>query len=245
MKRLFLFLVANLLVWNAFAQSTDPAQLKKEGAEALEAKNYALAFDKFNAYLTQSGANDTIVIFNCAVCADKADKYADAAKYFQQSIKNDYNTESSYVGLTKAYYDMKKAPELIATAKEGIAKFPNNMNIQKLVYGFCMKNGQTLQKAGKIKEAEDAFEQALIITDKKLKTNVLYSLGVLYFNTGAKELGKIAPLATSDPDKYKKEKANVDADFKKASEYLNEAVTLSPDNENAKKILDQVKAVMK
>lgn len=245
MKKLFLLLATNLLALNLFAQTTDPEQLKKEGNEALTAKNYAVAFEKYNAYLTQSGKNDSTVIFNCAVCADKADKLEEAAKYFQKSIDNDYNAESSYVGLAKAYYDMKKGPQLIATAKEGMEKFPANINLQKLVYGYSMKQGQALQKAGKVKEAEDCFEQALIITDKKMKTNVLYSLGVLYYNTGAVTLQKATPLATSDPDKYNAEKAEATADFKKANDYLSEAVTLSPDNTNAKKLLDSVKAAMK
>ncbi|WP_106829429.1 tetratricopeptide repeat protein [Parabacteroides pacaensis] len=245
MKRLFVLLVANLLVWNSFAQNADPNQLIKEGDEALTAKNYPVAFEKYNAYLTQSGKNDTVRIYNCAVCADKADKFADAAKYFEKSIKNNYKTEDAYVGLAKAYSDMKKGPELIATAKEGMEKFPENINLQKLVYVYCMKNGQALQKANKIKEAEDTFEQGLIIKDKKMKTNVLYSLGVLYYNAGAKTLQAATPLATSDPDKYAKEKTEAMNDFKKASEYLNEVTTIAPDNANAKKLLDAVKAAMK
>lgn len=245
MKKVFLFLVANLLVFNSFGQADSADPLMKAGDEALTAKNYPVAFEKYNAYLTQSGKNDTVRVFNCAVCADKADKFAEAAKYFEQSIKNGYNLESSYVGAVKAYYDMKKGPELIALAKTGIEKFPNNANIQKLVYAYSMKTGQALQKANKIKEAEDTFEQGLILTDKTMKTNVLYSLGVLYYNTGAKTLQTATPLATSDPDKYAKEKAEATADFKKASEYLTEATTLSPDNANAKKLLDSVKAAMK
>lgn len=245
MKKLFLLFVANLLVLTLFAQTPDPAALKKEGNEALTAKNYAVAFEKYDAYLTQSGENDSTVIFNCAVCADKIDNFEGAVKYFKRSIELNYKPESSYVGLAKAYYDMKKGPELIATAKEGLEKFPANVNLQKLVYGFSMKQGQALQKANKTKEAEDCFEQALLITDKKMKTNVLYSLGVLYYNTAALALQKATPLATSDPDKYKAEKAEADADLKKASDYLSEAVTLSPDNANAKKLLDSVKAAMK
>lgn len=245
MKKVFLFLVANLLVFNSFAQSADTEKLMKEGDEALTAKNYPVAFEKYNAYLTQSGKNDTVRVYNCAVCADKADKFAEAAKYFEQSVKNNYNTESAYVGAAKAYYDMKKGNELIATAKTGLEKYPANVNLQKLVYSYCMKSGQALQKSGKIKEAEDTFEQALLISDKKMKTNVLYSLGVLYYNSGAKTLQAATPLATSEPDKYAKEKAEATADFKKASEYLKEAVTLSPDNANAKKLLDSVTAAMK
>lgn len=244
MKKLFLFLVANLLVFNSFAQ-TDPAQLKKEGDDALKANDFATAYEKYNAYLTQSGTVDSTVIFNTAVCADKANKLEDAVKYFKKSIEIGYKTESAYVGLAKAYLELKDGANLTATVKEGLEKFPGNMNLQKLLYSYCMKTGAALQKANKFKEAEACYEQGLIITDKALKSKVLYSLGVLYYNSAAVTLQKATPLATSDPEKYKAEKADADKDFAKAAEYLEETLTISPDNANAKKILDQVKASMK
>lgn len=237
-------MVVSLLVSNAFAQTADPAQLRKDGDEALKAKNYPVAYEKYNAYL-KAGNQDTIVIFNCAVCADQVKNYADAAKYFDQSVKLKYNLESSYIGLAKAYMNLKKEPELAATVKAGLAEFPGNMNLEKIIYVFSMKEGQAQQKAGDIKKAAESFEDALVVTDKKMKTNVLYSLGVLYFNKGAGILQKAAPLATSDADKYKTEKETADNDFKKASDYLKEAVELSPDNTNAKSLLDKVAATMK
>lgn len=244
MKKLFLFLVVSLLVSNVFAQTADPAQLRKDGDEALKAKNYAVAYEKYNAYIS-AGNQDTIVIYNCAVCADNTNKYAEAAKYFDQSVKLGYNPESSYVGLAKAYMNLKKEPELAATVKAGLEKFPANKNLEKIIYVFSMKEGQAQQKAGEVKKAAESFTDALIVTDKTMKTNVLLSLGILYYNKGAGVLTKATPLATSDPDKYKAEKEAANGDFKKASDYLKEALELSPDNANAKKTLDAVTAAMK
>lgn len=244
MKKLFLFLVVSLLVSNVFAQTADPAQLRKDGDEALKAKNYPVAYEKYSAFL-KAGNQDTIVIFNCAVCSDHVKNYADAAKYFDQSVKLKYNLESSYVGLAKAYMNLKQESELAATVKAGLAKFPGNVNLEKIIYVFSMKEGQAQQKAGDIKKATESFEDVLIVSDKTMKANALYILGILFFNKGAGILQKAAPLATSDPDKYNKEKEDAMSDFKKASDYLKEALELSPDNANAKSLLDKVTATMK
>lgn len=244
MKKFFLFLVVNLLLVGSVVAQADSDELKKVGDEALTAKNYAVAYEKYNEYLKAVEYKDSITVFNCAVCADQADKFADAAKYFEMSVKSGYKLEQSYIGLAKAYRDLKKNDEFIATIKAGLEKFPANVNLEKLLYVQSMKEGQAYQKAKDIKKTEECYEQALIITDKKLKTNVLYSLGALYFNDAATAMQKAAPLATSDPDKYKTEKAVFDAGFKKASDYLTEATTLSPDNANAKSLLEKVKAVM-
>ena len=46
-------------------------------------------------------------------------------------------------------------------------------------------------------------------------------------------------------DKYAAEKEKADARFKEAVDYLEEAAKVSPENENVKKMLPQVKAAMK
>ncbi len=74
----------------------------------------------------------------------------------------------------------------------------------------------------------------------------MYSLGVLCYNDGANILKKATPLANSDADKYAAEKGKkADGRFKEALDYLEEAAKISPENENVKKMLPQVKAVMK
>ena len=96
-----------------------------------------------------------------------------------------------------------------------------------------------------INKAEESYKQVTTLSNKKWKTDALYSLGVLFYNNGANVLKKAAPLATSDADKYAKEKAAADADFKKASDYLKEAVALSPDRAEIKKMLGQVEESLK
>ena len=56
---------------------------------------------------------------------------------------------------------------------------------------------------------------------------------------------KATPLASSNKEKYASEKAKADAAFKKAVDYLGEAVTLSPNRTEIKQMQDQVKAMIK
>ena len=89
------------------------------------------------------------------------------------------------------------------------------------------------------------YKHATDVTSKKWKTDALYSLGVLFYNNGADVLRKATPLASSNKEKYASEKAKADAAFKKAVDYLGEAVTLSPNRTEIKQMQDQVKAMIK
>lgn len=227
-----------------FAQ-TDPNQLKKEGNDALNAKNYELAFTKYDAFLKQTNSTDSVTAYNCGVCADKTKRYADAVKYFDIAIQKNYNLANAYVGKAGALKDMKKNAEYVATLEDGLKVAPNDKNLEKLYAIYYLIEGQKFQKANDIIKAEESYKHVTTLKGKKWKTDALYSLGVLFYNNAAVVLKKAAPLASSDADKYATEKATADAEFKKASDYLEEAVALSPERAEIKKMLTQVQGSMK
>ena len=105
-----------------------------------------------------------------------------------------------------------------------------------------MKKGQAAQKAGKTAEAEELFKDVLVVGNAQYKGNALYSLGVMFYNAGAKILADANPIATSDPDKYAAEKKKADAQMAKAKGYLEQAVALNAADANSKKILDAINA---
>ena len=72
----------------------------------------------------------------------------------------------------------------------------------------------------------------------------MYSLGAMLYNQGATALQKATPLATSEPDKYKAEKAKADAQLKEEKEYLDKALALNPNNANVKKMEDAIAATL-
>lgn len=249
MKKLILLLALCFTANHFSAQTTDSVQIKNqirnEGNEALNAKNYALAFQKYSDYLKQTNNQDSVVAFNCGVCADNIQKYNESAHYFDIAIQKGYNLANAYVGKASAFQSLKKNKEYIATLTEAMKAVPANAQIEKLYAIYYLKEGQKYQKANNIAQAEENYKHATEVSLKKQKTDALYSLGILFYNNGANILKKATPLANSNKEKYAAEKEKADADFKKASEYLGEAVAVSPERPELAKLLNQVKASIK
>lgn len=223
MKKLILSLALCCAATNFFAQNADPAQLVNEGKAALESKNYQVAFTKFSTYLTQTNNQDSVIAFNCGVCADKIKKPAEALKYFDIAVQKEYNLANAYIGKAGALKDLKKNDEYVATLKEGLEAVPGNKTLTKLYATYYVNQGILAQRAKKNSAAEDAFKQALEIQPNNV--NALNSLGTLLYSQGATTL------------KTDAEKAKVE--FKEAKEYLEKLIPLlSPSKPAQKKMID-------
>ena len=247
MKKIVLLVALCLCVGNLFAQDAD--KLRDEGDAALKAKDYATVVTKYGEYLKQNNYQDTARIFNCGYAANQAKNYAEAAKYFDMAVKMNYNVDDSYVGEAMAYRNLNKTEEFLTTVKEGLKVIPdgnkNKTNLEKLLYGYCIKQGQAAQKKGDLAGAEKMYKEVLAVSNKDYQSNAYYSLGAMLYGNGAKILQAATPIATSEPDKYNAEKAKADKDFKQAKEYLTKAVELDPKDENSKKILASINDILK
>ena len=228
MKKLIFLFAFCLTVTNIFAQ-TDPNQLKKEGSDAFNAKNYPVAYAKFSEYLKQTNIRTL----------------QEAVTFFDIAIQKKFNTGNAYARKALALDALKKTDEYVATLEEGLKVDPTNKTMIKNYGLHYLKAGLAAQKAGKAEEAEDCFKKVIPLDHKTYKTNALYSLGVLCYNDGANILKKAAPLANSDADKYAAEKEKADARFKEAVGYLEEAMKVSPEDTKAKTMLTQVQSAMK
>ena len=225
MKKLILSLALCCAATNFFAQNADPAQLVNEGKAALEAKNYQEAFTKFSTYLTQTNNQDSVIAFNCGVCADKIKKPADALKYFDIAVQKKYNLANAYIGKAGALKDLKKNDEYVATLKEGLEAVPGNKTLTKLYATYYVNQGILAQRAKKNSAAEEAFKQAVSIQPDNV------NLGSLYYNQGA-------TLLKTDADKAKEE-------FKQAKEYLDKLIPLlSADKPAQKKMKDNANTML-
>ncbi len=247
MKKTILTVAFCLCIGNLFAQDAD--KLRDEGDAALKAKDYATAVTKYGEYLKQTNYQDTIRIFNCGFAANQAKNYAEAAKYFDMAVKMNYNVDDSYVGEAMAYRNLNKTEDFLTTVEEGLKAIPdgnkNKTNLEKLLYAYCIKQGQALQKKGDTAGAEKMYKEVLAVSNKEYQSNAYYCLGAMYYGNGAKILQAATPVATSDPDKYASEKAKADKDFTQAKEYLDKAVELDPNDENSKKILASINDLLK
>lgn len=229
MKKLILSFALSCAAINIFAQNADPAQLVNEGKTALEAKNYQEAYTKFSTYLTQTNNQDSVIAFNCGVCADKIKKPAEALKYFDIAVQKKYNLANAYIGKAGALKDLKKNDEYVATLKEGLEAVPGNKTLTKLYATYYVNQGIMAQKAKKTDAAEEAYKQALAIQDNNV--NALNSLGVLLY-------GKGSALLATDAEKAK-------AEFKEAKGYLDKLLPLlSADKPAQKKMMDNANTML-
>lgn len=229
MKKLILSFALCCTMAGISAQTTDPAQLINEGKAALEAKKYDEAFTKFSTYLDQTNNQDSVIAFNCGVCADKIKKHAEAVKYFDIAVQKKYNLANAYIGKAGALKDLKKNDEYVATLKEGVEACPDNKTLKKLYVNFYINQGIIAQKANKIADAEEAYKQAVTIQPDNV--NALNRLGSLFYATGA-------ALVQTDLEKAKVE-------FQSAKEYLEKLVPmLSADKASDKKILDNANTML-
>ncbi|MDH6533965.1 hypothetical protein D0T51_03030 [Parabacteroides sp. 52] len=241
MKKIVLFVSFCFCLGSLFAQDAD--KLRDEGDAAIKVKNYEEALSKYSEYLKLTDYQDEARIFNAGFSADQAKKYDEAVRFFDMSIKKGYKAENAYAGKAKALRDLNKSEEFSATVEEGLKAFPANANLEKMQYGYFMKLAQAKQKSGDATEAEKLFNEVLKVSNKTYQGNALYSLGILYYNKGAKVLQAATAAAATDPDKYAAEKSKASVDFKKAKEYLEQAKTIG--NANAQKSLDAVNEVLK
>ena len=150
MKKFLLSIALCCAATNFFAQTTEPGNLINEGKAALEAKNYQEAFTKFSTYLTQTNNQDSVIAYNCGVCADKIKKPEEALKYFDIAIQKKYNLGNAYVGKAGALKDLKKDSEYLATLKEGIEAAPENKTLKRLHANYYLNAGIKAQKANKL-----------------------------------------------------------------------------------------------
>lgn len=239
MKRIALLILSVLLTITVFAQ-TPGAKEKNAGNAAWKAKNYPEAFKNFEAYLKVVNFKDNPYIYNTATAATKAKKYAEAEKYYDMAIKNKYKIASAYHGKAIALKEQKKTPEMLATLQEGLKAVPGNQKLETMYASYYMKEGQTFQKAGNEAKAAENYLKITTLTTKSFKTQGFTSLAGLYFNNGAKILQDANPIANTDKAKFEAEKAKALADFKKAKDYLLQAQSLEPANQDVKDLMKQV-----
>lgn len=243
MRKFLLSIALCCTATNFFAQTTEPANLINEGKTALEAKNYQEAFTKFSTYLTQTNNQDSIIAYNCGVCADKIKKPEAALKYFDIAVQKKYNLGNAYVGKAGALKDLKKDTEYLATIKEGMEAVPENKTLKKLYSNYYLNAGIKAQKANKMEDAEEAFKQVLV--DDAKNKNALYSLGTLFYNKAALILKKATPLASSDRAKYDEQKEIADKEFVEGKSYLEQVIPLlSADKPREKSMMDNAKKVL-
>ena len=153
MKRLFtIALVA--LAFNLNAQTEAPEDLVNKANSAVQLKdfkgayeNYAKAFDLYKAQgKTKDIAPETI--YNAGYCAQKANLNDEAIPLLKQAIELNVKEGKPYEKLALAYKGKKDNDMYEKTIEEGLAKYPDDAALKKMMGNLYVSKGNVFYKEG-------------------------------------------------------------------------------------------------
>ena len=131
---------------------------------------------------------------------------------------------------------------MLATLEAGIKANPGKCaKMEQMYANYYLKEGQKFQKANNLTKAAENYMKITQMTNKNWKANGFLCLGNMYFNTGASIYDKATPFANTEKEKFEAEKAKALANYKKAQEYLMQALNQSPNNEEVQTTMKSVK----
>ncbi len=255
--------------------------LFNEGFERFNSKKYDDAFKHFkasqdiDAFLNEKqykSVLDTNNIFATGIAAANANDLDAALPYLKKLVDMNYNNAAVYETLAQIYDNKKQEADLKAIVVKGLAKYPDNKNLQIYELNATLDGGDLSESISKFesavakdpKNASIIFNLAVLYdknkqTDKAKETydkaiaikpdygDAYFNIGVMYFNEGV-EINK-SMNAIDDKDdplgkKYNELKVKRDAVFQKALPYLEKAYEIDPNNIDYKSNLKKVYASM-
>ena len=195
MKRLFtIALVA--LAFNLNAQEA-PEDLINKGNSAVQIKDYKGAFESyqkaFTLYEKQGKAKDIApeTIYNAGYCAHKANLNDEAITYLRKAIELNVKEAKPYQNLADVYKAKKDNDMYEKTLEEGLAKYPNDKALNKMMANLYVQKGNAFYKKGndikkaandsgmsqtdadaynaELEKSKAEFEQALPLVEKAYK----------------------------------------------------------------------------
>jgi tetratricopeptide (TPR) repeat protein len=162
-------LVAMALSLNA--QTTEaPEDFVNKGNAAVQLKDYKGAFENyqkaFDLYEKQGKAKEIApeTIYNAGYCAHKANLHDDAITYLKKAIELKVKDAKPYQNLAETYKAKKDNEMYEKTLEEGLAKYPNDKALNKMMANLYVQKGNAFYKKGNdIKKA--ANESGISQTD--------------------------------------------------------------------------------
>lgn len=214
------------------AQTTEaPEDFVNKGNAAVQLKDYKGAFENyqkaFTLYEKQGKAKDIApeTIYNAGYCAHKANLHDDAITYLKKAIELNVKEARPYQNLAETYKAKKDNEMYEKTLEEGLAKYPNDKALNKLMANLYVQKANVFYKKGnEIKKAANdsglsqtdadaynaeldkskaEFEQALPLVEKAYKYDSK--------NKNALKIMQNVYTALDRPEDAEKIKAELDA----------------------------------
>lgn len=228
------------------------SQLGEQGADQYKNAKYTDALSSFETILKIS-PTDSLVIFNCAITAEKAGDNEKAKTYYNRLISSKYNDVKIYSLLASIYRAEKNEDMAFETVQKGRALFPSDNNLMIEELNYFLANGKSteaiasLEKAiladpknaslylaqGNLLDKANQQEAAAVSYKKAIELkpdffDAYYNLGAMYFNQGAEMANKANDIPPKEIAKYDAAKKKFDAKFKEAEPFLAKAWELNP-----------------
>lgn len=255
--------------------------LFNEGFERFNNKKFEDAYRHFDAsrivndFLFTKGlasSIDTNVIFASAIAGSNIAKYDEVIPLFEKLIAMNYNNAVVYETLAQIYEKQNKKDELASVVTKGLAKFPENKNLQIYELNSTLDGGDVQKsidkfekaaasdpknssilfnlgvlydKAKNMDKAKEYYDKAIAITPDY--GDAYFNIGVLYFNDGVqlnKKMNEVDDKVDRDGKIYNGLKKQRDEMFAKALPYLEKAYAIDPKNPDYKQNLRKVYASM-
>jgi tetratricopeptide (TPR) repeat protein len=245
------------------------ATIYNRGVERYMAKDFSKALGDFEMLLVFQ-PEDTSILFNAALAAEKLEDNKKAAKYFNALLDADYKKPAIYQTLAQMAKAEKDTAKALVYLSEGRKQFPNEVGlvIDELNI-YLLQNRQqevitNLNEALKLdptnatlyfalgsaydqmKDKEQAaanYQKA--IENKPTYFDAYYNLGAMYFNDAAELVNEANKIPFNQQKKYEEAIKKVKAAFEKAQPYLEKAHEIDPEDANTMASLQQLYAQLK
>jgi len=187
MKQLVLLLFIGLTL-SVSAQEKTAVDYNNEGNEFVRNKDYKSAYESYSKAIELNNAEgkiDTNLIYNAGYCAFKASKYDEALPLLQQSIEFNYKEAMPYIYIGQIYSKDDKYDVMEKVLLEGIGKYPDDKNLNKLLASCYLKEGLVYFNEGNdikskanssgLNESDpEAFKAEYAKADEKFKVALPY-----------------------------------------------------------------------
>lgn len=149
MKQVAVALLMCFCVSSLYSQNAET--LKKEGNDAMNTRQYAIALAKYEKALGVWGnkPQDQAMIFAMGACAYRVNDMKKSLKYFDMSIASGYNLDMAYQYRANIMKAQNKNEEYFKTLKEGLVKVPGSKLLKEMLAKYYFTEGDNHYHAAK------------------------------------------------------------------------------------------------
>lgn len=230
--------------------------LFNQGVKLYGEQKYPEAIRSFGAILKQN-PNDTLSMFNTALCAERGNDTATARKSFERLIEMKYPEVEIYRSLASVHKKESDTVKALAVLEMGRAAFPDNVDLIIDELNIYLLKGKTAEITNKLElacqkdpsnkmlffamgtaydklrnfdKAKAAYERAIELDGTYF--DAYYNLGAMWFNWGVETYNKTVNLPASKQTEFEEGTAKYKREFSAALPYLERANVIDPKDRN-------------